>query len=350
MIALQTLLFLQTIHHRFCTCADKHEPKPDESPSSPSPISPRQQHDERITHFMIFQAVGLFWTLCEFIRMVIDPVTFIISPNILCTVFVYISEMMPLIYFAIFQWQIMIRLEASLVGTFLAIPKCQMYIYVATLSILLVVPIEFIFDHRGGGVCHQMYSGDTLQFCAFGRETYVMIICGFIAVFNMGFALFLCSKLRTILIANPESQHLTFGFKAIVVNRCLLSIIGSTLVTAAWILWLFTEIVMLIHLEVVIGSAVIGGMVSWNNKCYRKRCKYCIMGILLRCDRSESRVEAHDLNDYCDGKIEDILTLNEVRLPTPNMTRSTITSTSRLCSQCIESSTRANNVVPEDSC
>merc|ERR1719242_2679998 len=78
--------------------------------------------------YIALQLVGIYWTILDAFRLLIDPVT--TSPrssDVICHIMAYSPKIIPAPYYLLYLLQILLRLESSFRGSFLQLSNCTIY-------------------------------------------------------------------------------------------------------------------------------------------------------------------------------------------------------------------------------
>eukprot|EP01083_Nonionella_stella_P079602 218515_1 len=99
---------------------------------------------QRSILYILLQIIGLCWTINDVFVFLIDPHTLILRNNIGCYIVAYIPKTIPWIYYILYLYQILLRLNASFKDSPLAISKRTIIIFKLSIIPIVSGPIWII--------------------------------------------------------------------------------------------------------------------------------------------------------------------------------------------------------------
>ena len=261
------------------------------------------------TLYIVLQIIGLSWTLFDSFRFVIDPVALILRNNIGCDIVGTAPYYIIGPYYAVYLYQILLRLQASFRDSILEIPSYLMIILKLLIIIPVIIgPIIFYILTQNEYTCLLVAesSANNLSFCHLPTtpQSAILLIVAviYIILLNAIFASIFTVKLNSILSDDyRKDETAKFKFKSLIIKNGILTITGSISTMAAYILWL-TPILDLgyffLYFDLFLNCLVIGLMFKYNEKWYKKCCRCCIVLCLTNCDKSKNKMSTKDVFKY----------------------------------------------------
>eukprot|EP01084_Bolivina_argentea_P084888 153473_1 len=258
--------------------------------------------------YIILQLIGISWTLMDFFRLVIDPHSPILRDNIGCDITSWASKLIPLIYYAIYLHQILIRLKVSFQNSFFQLNKTIVYILTALLY-FISISLSLILILNTNPACKVAWNpadfpDEHLECCSIilSSNLQPILMAGvlFVAFFNILLGSIFTVKLKKLLSYTADQHNdIKFKFKWLIVKNCLLTLTGATSTLIAWSFWVLKPFgigTMFLYFDLLINVLVIALMIKYNEKYYKITCKCCIILCLRDCDKTKNKEdEAHIL-------------------------------------------------------
>lgn len=125
-------------------------------------------------------------------------------------------------------------------------------------------------------------------------------------VINLALCAIFIAKLRRILSANEDNQHIKLRFKSLIVKNAVLTIAGSVSTITAYALWVVAGGVTgaPLYIDLVCNCVIIGLFFKTNENHYRRLCRVCILVCLVHCDHSKSKLEKQETIEYVEKGID----------------------------------------------
>lgn len=264
--------------------------------------------------YITLQCIALIWTLVDLLRAVIDPHTRILNQeDFSCQIYAFIPKIIPILFYVLYLYQIMSRLETSLSNSYLAIGKNVVYIFYGLIFIPIISGwIVFIILNSKETICFHEWNGSGLDikdeqfgFCDFPLNDAAIyaygFVIGWICFLNVIFGGVFSFKLNKLLMDHKDNENIKFQFKSLIVKNTILSLTGSISTVVCWLLWRFIFGVMtwlFLYFELFINCIVIGLMFKYNDNWYKRFCKCCIMICFIKCDRSKDKLSEEEVMRY----------------------------------------------------
>ena len=107
--------------------------------------------------YIVLQICGLYWTICDLFRYVIDCSFSILQSNIGCDVVAFSVKLItPSIFYSTYLFAILQRMESSFTGSILALSTRTVWISKALIGCILIGPFIFcgtFIWNQGKGTC-----------------------------------------------------------------------------------------------------------------------------------------------------------------------------------------------------
>ena len=284
-----------------------------------------QPHKSLRILYITIQIITLYFYANDLFKFVIDPMLLILRDTILCDIAAYTTKFLPPVYYSVYLFQVLLRLELSFRGSHLALSRRAIVILFFFLSIMAIgFPISMIFTMQPSCIWtwtqnsmfeihnHQEHTHNSL--CASPNTGPMQFVTGAFAFSILGlnilFGMIFGMKLKQTLSMNTMddaqgrrsvctgSAH-DFKLKSLIIKNSILTFIGSlsTLINYA-IFMASTQLTggngIFIYLDVYINTLVIGLMFQYNEKYYKKCCKCCIVLCLRDLDNGYNKSNKKD--------------------------------------------------------
>eukprot|EP01084_Bolivina_argentea_P154881 269962_1 len=263
--------------------------------------------------YIILQIVAIYYIGNELFRFTIDPQTHILRDrlNIGCNISTYSTKVILGVYYAIYLYQILLRLEKSFDGSFLALKKST-FKTISWLIIFFNSSQPILYCILEGTSCRYYWNppdistNDKFNFCGLPSSTRTAPVIIFSVLFNVSINIFLCAifvnKLNKLLSVEYKYNNcISFKFKSLIMKNTILTLTAATSTFLSYFLW-FTNIVGIggafIYFDMFLNTLVIGLMFKYNDHHYRRLCKCCIYLCFMHCDRSETRLAKEQIMQY----------------------------------------------------
>ena len=247
------LFFLRFLHHEYVN-RDNAE---------------HQRMSLTIRLLFAFQIIfTMLWFMSDLIRNVIDPLIGITSDSMWCEVTAYASRLIPSLFYSVYGWGIVIRIELSFVGSFLEVPRWE----IITLKTLILVTAFggfvawFII---ADDVCVNAWTprdseaiGGTVMYCQIPwyNDAWLLLIYTVVsaAVMNVVFGLLFGKRLKRILSMTglDERTHFSKETKLLSVKNGIITIMST------YISFSFSPRVFSLNLNPILVAEYIG-VVYW---------------------------------------------------------------------------------------
>eukprot|EP01083_Nonionella_stella_P246700 856151_1 len=256
--------------------------------------------------FLFLQFCGLYFSINDLLRFVIDPWTSIVHDNVLCDLTAYSPKFINVLYYTCYEAHILLRLRASFQGSFIQLRNST----VICLSLFLVAgvmcaPLILIFSPAP---CHwewlPMDLNHTLSLCAFRNFGIVNVIIlggiGTVVIANITYGAIFTIKLKKLL-SRQSNAHITFQLKTVVIKNVLLTIIGCGSTLLNYVLWIViggrTGIgACFLYMDVCINVTVIALMFKYNEKYFKALCRGCVLHCLTKVDQSYDKTDVKEMS------------------------------------------------------
>eukprot|EP01083_Nonionella_stella_P293553 998360_1 len=271
---------------------------------------------QRSILYILLQIIGLCWTINDvFVFIIIDPHTLILRHNIGCYIVAYIPKTVPWIYYILYLYQILLRLEASFKGSPLSISKRTIIIFKVLIIPIAVGPIWFILLNKSTCVrgwkpldvssWYERPGPYKFAWCTLQMNgpAVILLIVSLVwgASINIIFGMVFVLKLKVLLSSNVDDHmqtKLDFRYKSLIVKNSILTLTGSISTIAAYIIWIASSFVTGMYIDLLVNCLVIGLMFNYNTKIYKRLCKCCIGMCFDKCDKSKSKLTEEDVVRY----------------------------------------------------
>eukprot|EP01084_Bolivina_argentea_P029656 55065_1 len=277
--------------------------------------------------FIVLQLIGLFWTIVDLFGFVIDPFTLMLRDNTGCDLTAYSPQIVPILYYGIYLYQVLLRLELSFADSFLALTKRSTIVLASFILIpLTIIPILHFILNRKNTACIQLWkpmdfphlytqSSNTFAFCygQLGAASTLIVVIGilWVASSNIIFGVIFSIKLHKLLSKNEGNETTKFRFKTLVLKNTIVSISGSISTIACWMLWIFMIQIdyklgfgaLFLYLDLFVNCMCIGLMFKYNEKWYKRICKCFILMCFNKCDKTRHKMSEHEVMEYVNDEI-----------------------------------------------
>mmetsp|Transcript_14678 Transcript_14678/g.13178 ORF Transcript_14678/g.13178 Transcript_14678/m.13178 type:complete len:462 (-) Transcript_14678:219-1604(-) len=258
--------------------------------------------------FIALQLSGIYWSIIDLLRFVIDPQQGLMQNNeALCSIVAYSPKIIVIIYYGVYLHQIFYRLDVSFKHSALELSKTSK----VSLSCLLYIPMTaipvtfFIFSSKR---CIWVWSPvdfpqwKHMAFCdvpitGIGGliiTTGILWVC----IANLIFGAVFAHKLRTMLSARQRrgsghsatSIH-TFKLKSVMIKNTILVCFASLSTLVNWIGWWTLAApnglgATLLYFDIFINMMLVSLMFRYNETYYKKLCSCCIKKCFEDCDKA----------------------------------------------------------------
>ena len=200
----------------------------------------------------------------------------------------YSPYYIPGLFYTIYLLLIILRLETSLRGSYLALKPKTLYILK---GLTLIIPITATislcigsFDNTCIAEWYLPESNESIHVCnvlldsvlAFRLHIYEALVV-MINGLNITFGIIFSVKLKKIVRVRKESNiRSRFKFEALVRKNEILTIIGCISMFTGYAMVMFTENPIYVNIDGFINCVIIGLMESRNRKYYSLLCSPCI--------------------------------------------------------------------------
>lgn len=229
--------------------------------------------------------VAMYWTLCDLLRLVIDPY-FTIRNHIGCGIMTYSPRPCYSIFGFLYLYQILLRLKRSFTGSYLALSKWLEYVLWTLIVITLIVTvITFRPDAAAlNTICIEEWTpsdiGGTLTYCKQELNDYIYVMAplsiAMMVLTTLSMACIFSCTLKRMMSNNKDNEALNVPFKKLIVKNHLMTVTGCVAIVVTHVLSFYTDLGLWANMMTLIVSISIGLMFGYNDKPYRKLCKPCI--------------------------------------------------------------------------
>eukprot|EP01084_Bolivina_argentea_P079096 143522_1 len=201
----------------------------------------------RIT-FILLQLLGFYFLFVDLLRFVMDPyIQFLQKNDFGCSLVAYSPKIITIIYFATYLVQVLLRLEISFRGSFLALSKRTVIILAIIISIpaTFVTVTYFIFVDKP---CIWQWKppdinvNNNFAFCDFHTEGIANTAIGlgifWIVIVNVIYGVIFGIKLKHVLRQSEADKKTSFKLKSLIIKNTILTTIGSISTLINWFIWL----------------------------------------------------------------------------------------------------------------
>eukprot|EP00485_Elphidium_margaritaceum_P005079 CAMPEP_0202695042 /NCGR_PEP_ID=MMETSP1385-20130828/8739_1 /ASSEMBLY_ACC=CAM_ASM_000861 /TAXON_ID=933848 /ORGANISM="Elphidium margaritaceum" /LENGTH=435 /DNA_ID=CAMNT_0049351001 /DNA_START=51 /DNA_END=1358 /DNA_ORIENTATION=+ len=264
--------------------------------------------------FIFLQICGLYWTVVDLLRFVIDPYSqFLQNSKLLCGWAAYSPKCITILYFSVYLYQIMLRLELSFRGSSLAISRRLIIVLSFCLFIfVIVIPSAFFAvlnesnrpcKWRWAPVDFDLHRAD-FAVCDYYNDGWASLIIGigvlWMVISNVVVGVVFGVKLKRIFGMSQGAKKERFALKSLIVKNAILTTTGSLSTVINWCIWLTVTPttgngIFLLYLDVWINCLVIALMFKYNEVHYKRCCRCCISCCFLDCDRTFNKADAPEL-------------------------------------------------------
>lgn len=235
--------------------------------------------------YLTMVILGLYYLLNELFRLVVDPHSPRIQHTILCAITAYTPRILPYLFYFIYIFQILFRIEAAFRDSYLAISKDILNIITVLLCMegIVLSPFCLLMD-PGVSSCVATWkawndSDNVTHFCSVHLSAFsnYMVIVGvsIIGIHNIALTVVFAYKLRKIL-AHTMDKKIGLEFRGLIFKNTLLTLFGLISTIVAYGLFIVTRQSAAIFLDVVVNSSIIGLMFQYNEPRYKLLCHPCI--------------------------------------------------------------------------
>ena len=209
--------------------------------------------------YISLQLIGLYWTIIDLFRLIIDPHTHISRGNTSCDILGYSPLIVPAPYYLVYLYQILLRLDLSFKGSYLELSKRNLY----TLGALTLIPvicgtIFFFIINLSEKACIASWIPDDFKYDDFtycdvpfnpDALPFYMFVLIWIPIINIIIGIIFGIKLSKLLSNNKDNDHIKFQFKSLIVKICILTLTGSISTFMNYGLWSLTERASFLYLD-----------------------------------------------------------------------------------------------------
>ena len=229
--------------------------------------------------YILLQCIGLCWTITDLFRKIIDPHIGIMSNNYneldhsnitLCEIIAYIPKAIPVPYYVVYLYQILLRIQSAFQGSYLELSKRTLYLLHALILIPIISFAIFIYFNRDSSICIHHWSpidmelirdwfgwtkdAESFGYCDFPLNDSSIVAYGiglaWIPILNIIFGIIFCVKLNQLLSRTNSklddelghNQEIKFQTKSIIVKIAILTLTGSISTTLAYLCYLLFSI------------------------------------------------------------------------------------------------------------
>ena len=174
--------------------------------------------------YILLVFVGLSWSFVDLFRFLIDPQISVFPGTPACDILVYFVKTLPGIFYGLYLFCILVRLETAFGQSYLSLHRVTVYIFRTFILLIFVAGIAYIFlDHEGGACLALWRPQDTdhhrLPYCTLpmtpARKYMSLVALGLISILNICLLIIFTVKLRTILRNNRYGNMYGVKWKAI---------------------------------------------------------------------------------------------------------------------------------------
>eukprot|EP01084_Bolivina_argentea_P194130 333042_1 len=278
--------------------------------------------------YIALQLIALYWLIIDFIRLTIDPLTSTPQQqanSIGCDLMAWSPKILPLIYYFTYLYQVLLRLELSFKGSFLAFNKRTIFI----LSLCIFVPLGllppfFFIANKNQSTCIGHWK--PMDFSSMHKENNPLTYCGLeissigniililgvllVTTANIVFGLMFSIRLKKLLSMNKGNKNISFKFKGLIIKNSILTLCGTISTVLSYMIWIALAMsghgvgASLLYADLIVNCVVIGLMFNYNDKAYKKLCSYCIRLCLTTLDQSAHKMKESDVSGYIKGEID----------------------------------------------
>jgi len=252
--------------------------------------------------YLLLIVIGLCWMLSDLFRVVIDPFTHILQDNAACDLVAYMPKVAYVLFYAAYLAQIMMRLHQSFKESYLAVSKRLSILLQGLLAVTFSSALYSVFfvDYPQSTCIASWKVNDVdrvLFYCDYQMTpARTLWVWGCLVAFNL-FNIVLCVlfavKLRRLLAANEDNDHLNLPLKTLIFKNSILTLTGSVSTIAAYAVWIYFPVSATpLYIDLVVNCLVIGLMLKSNEAHYLCLCRPCILvcmsneGIMHVCELS----------------------------------------------------------------
>eukprot|EP01084_Bolivina_argentea_P059705 109061_1 len=246
--------------------------------------------------FFALQICGMIWILNDILRFVVDPQTLILQNNpTFCNIVGYIPKLIVVVYYGIYLYQLLLRLEVSFKDSFLELSTITKYILMS-MSLMPAIGVPVCYLIFLSPACIWIWhpvdfpnwknNPNGFAFCDAKLDDIGNLVASlgviWCAVFNIIFATIFVVKLRKMLAQNRcTNNDGKIEIKAVMLKNTILAIIGSLTSVFDYIGWLYVAIPLelgatFLYVDVLIHCLLIALMFNYNERYYQFLCKLCI--------------------------------------------------------------------------
>ena len=298
-ILLQFLLLFHSLYHEL---KNRHDPKYQQ-------ISLQS----RIL-YIVLQLVAIYFTILDLLRYVILGQT-----HHCLAIEAYSPRIVGVVYYLIYLYHILLRLNASFKGSYLELSQRNLYI----LGALTVIPmilglIIFLILTRNQTPCIAPWRASDLEidltYCTFplivvdyacdsptSILAMIAIVCyyAWIPAINTVIGVIFGIKLKKLLSDHKtNNERVKFQYKSLIIKNALLTLVGCISIIVNVSLSAATGSSMFLYFDLFINCVVIGMMFQYNDKWYKTCCKCCIVLCYVTFDKIENKMRDADILEY----------------------------------------------------
>ena len=289
---------------------------------------------------ILLQTIALSWYINDLLRFIIDTNisskytsstsnTNILQHPIPCNILSYTPKLMPIIYYTLYLYQILIRLAESFRTSHLELTKCAYRCYWLAVMVIISMGTVFlmfnkgvIYDHHINLPCLLIWEPHDIQYAKalYDTEDISFTICDWeirptariiisialisILFTNILFCWIYGHKLQILMrndaVTNsPHTVDIQWKFKSLIIKNCTLCIAGSVSTLLCWVCWLALpgdSVTNLLYFDAFFNCLVIVLMFEYNEKWYKKLCRICIKCCFMECDKTYDRTDKAEIN------------------------------------------------------
>ena len=177
--------------------------------------------------YIVMQIVALFWLVMDSLRLSIDPNTgsHMIQHPLICKITAYVQYWPPTIFYGCYLFQILLRLDTSFAGSYLALKQRTVYTLGVAVIVVPVASLSCLVIDDWNLECVQSWNpmdiDKAITYCTVPSTSLLIfryhIIAGYVVMVNLlniTFAVIFAVKLRVFLTdaSSPRNRD-RFKFK-----------------------------------------------------------------------------------------------------------------------------------------
>eukprot|EP01083_Nonionella_stella_P041419 112314_1 len=251
--------------------------------------------------YLLLQCIGLYWTVVELFRLVIDPASLVMQEGVGCQFAAYTPKTAPPLFYSVYLYQIVLRLQSSFKGSYLELSRVTYYVLLIAIAVPMIIGCVVVFgiSAREESACIATWIPNDFRqttFCELPvtKTTINTLILGFlwIPLINVVFGAMFGIKLNKLMSSQEDNKAIRFKLKSLIVKNTICTLTGSISTVTCWFLYIAfsaSQGGLFLFVDLIINSTSVGMMFQHNEKWYKRCCKGCITLCFTSCNKNKDK-------------------------------------------------------------